>query len=147
MTDISICRAPGRKNAEAIEIYSTKIELEPTSQTLYLGRAKARFLAGDVRGAVEDLDRVDELAGSGSLTHRLRGIIERGDNPRTILDPVHTHPNYSQALRNVMEALEAGDGVRAFEGYTSLDEIGFNRALSLLRLKGIPAAPRASCQV
>lgn len=116
---------------EAIEIYSRKITLEPASQTLYLGRAKARFLAGDVRGAIEDLDHVDMLAGNGNRTIRLRGIIERGDDPGSVFDP-SSPGNHSQRLADVMQALEGGDGVRAFEGYTQLDEIGFNRAFSIL---------------
>jgi hypothetical protein len=115
------------KYMDAIHIYTKKIEAEPNSYTLFIGRAKAKFLAGDVSGSLSDLDQADQLLGRPAATE-LRSIIEHGDDPSTAvraLRPLNTD------LAEASESLSSGDGVRAFEIYTKLDEGGYNKAFSI----------------
>jgi len=119
-----------RRYAEAIAIYSSKIAQEPQSNTLYIGRAKSRFLDGDVRGALADLDEADRLKANTEITRRLRAIIERGDDPGTALRTLR-NDQFSEGLKRAADALEAGDGVRAFEEYSLLEASSYNRAFSL----------------
>lgn len=69
--------AKGKFN-EAIEIYDEKITHEPTSYTLYVGRARAHFLLGDTDRALSDLDKAEELQRDNPVTTNLRSKIKEG---------------------------------------------------------------------
>lgn len=118
------------KYEEAIKIYTSKITSSPTAYTLYIGRAKARFLAGDVKGALEDLDRADELK-EDNASIRLRSIIQHGDSRSIIFDTLRDQ-KFAERLADAANALNSGDGNRAFEAYTDLEASGYNKAYSLL---------------
>jgi putative GTP pyrophosphokinase len=113
--------------SEAVEIYSDKIDDNPNNYTLYLGRSKARFLAGDVRGAVEDINRADDLSGKPEYTVRMRSMMESGDNPRKLLKSA-TQIATAEKLNEALDAIRRADGVVAFEAYNSI-ESGVNRGL------------------
>lgn len=116
--------------ADAINIYSEKIMAEPNSYTLFLGRARALFLIGDVRSAVADLNQADTLSGDLEHTRRLRGIIERGDDPRKAL-PQQAPSKFAGERASASEAMQQGDGARAFDDYSRLEAAGFNKAFAL----------------
>lgn len=63
---------------DAIEVYDEKISCEPSSYTLYVGRARALFLLGDTDRALRDLDKAEELQPENSVTSRLRAKIKEG---------------------------------------------------------------------
>jgi tetratricopeptide (TPR) repeat protein len=112
--------------AEAIDIYSKKIESEPTAHTLYIGRAKARFVNGDVRGAISDLDHVDTLRGDASLTLRLRSIIQQGDDPKEVLHALKYDSKHNDGVKAAENALSMGEGVKAFIEFTALEAEGYS---------------------
>jgi ppGpp synthetase/RelA/SpoT-type nucleotidyltranferase len=117
---------------EAIELYSSKITNEPNSYTLYIGRARAKFLAGDKRGAILDLDSADDLSQDKNKTQRLREIIEKGDDPRNIVRAPKTLSRFSDERRMASDAVKCGDGVQAFDIYSKLEATGYSRPFSLL---------------
>ncbi|MES2045426.1 MAG: hypothetical protein V4475_16260 [Pseudomonadota bacterium] len=119
------------KYADAIAIYSEKIAEQPQSQTLYIGRSKARFVNGDVKGAISDLDQIDKLRGEREFTQRLRSIIEGGLTPASAVTLISGESKFSQGLQNAGSALAAGEGVKAFVEFTALDASGYNKAFSL----------------
>lgn len=116
---------------EAVDLYSKKIEIHPQAHTLYIGRAKARFLLGDAKGSLSDLDRAEELSGDVEHTRQLRALIEHGDDPRSALRAQRSESRHSEGLRRASEAIRSGEGVRAFDEYTALDADGYNKAFSL----------------
>jgi ppGpp synthetase/RelA/SpoT-type nucleotidyltranferase len=116
---------------DAIDYFTLKIKAEPRSYTLLIGRARAHFLAGDVRSAITDLDSADQISGDVHFTTRLRGIIEGGDDPRKAVLPQQTSAQISADRFSASRSTREGDGVRAFEDYCKLEEAGYNRAYSL----------------
>lgn len=66
------------KLKEAIEVYDKKIEIEPTSYTLFIGRARALFLSGETEQALKDIDRADELQQNNPMIAGLRSKIVEG---------------------------------------------------------------------
>ena len=117
---------------EAIDLYTRKIGAEPRSYTLFIGRARAHFLIGNVRDAIADLNSADLISGDAHVTARLRGIIERGDDPRKAMRPTDASASFSAGRLSASRAMKQGDGVRAFEEYSRLEAAGYNRAYSLL---------------
>jgi ppGpp synthetase/RelA/SpoT-type nucleotidyltranferase len=120
-----------RSYSEAIALYTEKIELERHSYTLYIGRAKARFLAGDTKKAFEDLDAADEIQASEN-SKRLRALFESGDLKEiegTLA--TSTAREYADGLKRAEQALSEGDGIVAFEEYTKLQEDGYNKAFAI----------------
>jgi ppGpp synthetase/RelA/SpoT-type nucleotidyltranferase len=67
-----------RRYGDAVRAYTTKIELEPESYTLLLGRAKARFMMGDTDEAMKDLATAEHKSSSNPQTKRLRHIFTSG---------------------------------------------------------------------
>lgn len=63
---------------DAIDVYDEKIAHEPTSYTLYVGRARAHFLLGDSDRALIDLDKAEELQADNPVTSNLRSKIKEG---------------------------------------------------------------------
>lgn len=118
---------------EAIKIYTEKISKEPDSHTLYMGRARALFLTGNVRDALTDLDKADELSQGAAKTTRLREIIEKGDDPGSAIRLIKAAPpRFVDERRAAEEAIRAGDGVKAFTQYTEMEALGYNRAFAII---------------
>ena len=66
------------KLKEAIEVYNKKIEFEPTSYTLFIGRARALFLSGETEQALKDINRAAELQPNNAMIEGLRSKILEG---------------------------------------------------------------------
>lgn len=115
---------------EAITAYTLKIEREPTAHTLYLGRAKARFLAGDLSRSLEDLDTVDRITGLESTTARFRDAIARGDKS-TLVASSAAASKLIDGRRDFDTLMRDGNGVAAFALMSELEMQGFNRALAV----------------
>jgi ppGpp synthetase/RelA/SpoT-type nucleotidyltranferase len=73
-----------RKYSEAIAAYSRLIDDLPQQITHRVGRAKARFLNGDSRGALEDLDAAELIKQDYPAVARLRSLITGVVEPRII---------------------------------------------------------------
>lgn len=116
--------------AEAIEVYDRKIEFEPNSYTLYLGRAKARFLSGDVTGAHTDVDRASELNPDSVVIENLR---QRMINGRVeILPPTAYEPSANDLINQGHAALRAAEGDKAYNYYTLAQNVGASFPFSVL---------------
>ncbi|MGH2341498.1 hypothetical protein ACRC7T_08410 [Segnochrobactraceae bacterium EtOH-i3] len=48
--------------SEAIQVYNRFIDAQPTQVTHYVGRAKARVLAGDIEGGLNDLEMAKKIS-------------------------------------------------------------------------------------
>lgn len=110
---------------EALSHYTKMIEQEPASYTLYIGRAKARFLGGDRSGAISDLDFAANLHPNDPLIKGLRSQIEDG----LLLGPTPTSEAW-QLSTSANEVLAQGNGEEAFKMYSQAQELGFHRIFS-----------------
>ena len=66
------------KISEAIDVYNRKIESEPTSYTLFVGRARALFLLGETEQALKDIDSAERLQPHNPMIKSLRSKIVEG---------------------------------------------------------------------
>lgn len=111
-----------RRYRDAAEVYSRMIEDHPEITTLYSGRAKARFLAGDRNGAFDDIAYVlGKLPNDPGATY-LKAQLETGSVERRQTDPNETQ---SLSVRG-RSSLREGRGEEAFEHYTRAQEEGAN---------------------
>lgn len=97
-----------RNYPEAIRSYTKLILAEPTQFAHYLGRARARFLDGDGRGALEDLARSDELSPNNPLSATVRSLITGEAAPE-----VRDDPNLTGSSETSEAYAEAAEGDRA----------------------------------
>lgn len=112
--------------AEAVVLYSKMLEVEPDSYTLYIGRARAKFLAGDRSGAIADLDLAEQLNSNAPSIQSLRAQIEGG-----ILIQHNTATTDAWQLNSAgNEALATGNGEEAFRMYSQAQELGFHPVFS-----------------
>ncbi len=129
---------------EAIGAYSRLLKDNPRNYTLYLGRARARYLAGDKDGALKDLDEVDHLKPGELYTSRLRDLISK-DRP---LLPVSKPSDAHKEAYEGNTLLAAGDGDGALDAYKRAAGVGLlevytfqNNAMAFL-VKGDHEAAR-----
>lgn len=115
---------------EAISVYTEKIEKEPSAHTLYLGRAKAWFLAGDLSRSLEDLNTADRITGVKATTAQFRKAIARGDQSVLLASSATGTKAMIDGRRNFEELLRDGNGVAAFSLMSELESFGYNRALA-----------------
>jgi ppGpp synthetase/RelA/SpoT-type nucleotidyltranferase/Flp pilus assembly protein TadD len=113
--------------ARAVEVYSERISKQPNAHTLYLGRAKARFLDGDREGALEDIAQASDLNPEDSAVSIARSQIESGN----VATPANNYEKAQSSLRIANEALSRGDGKVAFANYSDAQSNGHNYAFSL----------------
>jgi ppGpp synthetase/RelA/SpoT-type nucleotidyltranferase len=111
----------------AVEVYSARITQQPSAHTLYLGRAKARFLAGDREAALEDISKASELNPEDPAVSIARSQIESGNVPPRATN----HETAQSSQRTANEALLRGDGKTAFAYYSDAQNAGYNYAFSL----------------
>ncbi len=125
---------------EAIAAYSSLIDMSPDSHSPYLARARARYLAGDVAGALADLKAAEERCPTDQTIARMRTEIQAGRK----LAPVSTMA-VTQAWRGPVDrgnrALGAGKGDEALRQFHTAREAGLlavfaaqNEAMALLVL-------------
>jgi len=105
--------------SEAVRKYSDRLAKQPNTYTLYIGRARARFLNDDRAGALEDLKAAESLDAPVATVRRLREQIELG-----IVVPSGS-PNASALASRGHAALEKGDGETALEFYQQAGSLGF----------------------
>lgn len=93
--------------AKAVEAYTQMIRQYPTVHTNYIGRARARFLAGDRPGALEDLAKAESMFSDDPAIEIVRRQVVAGDLPAP--QPVEAKSESAQgnlklALGNAAEA-------------------------------------------
>jgi len=113
------------KYIDAISLYYQMIEAQPNSHTLYIGLAKAKFLAGDRTGALADIKTAIRNFPNDSSILNLKRQMEDGN---VILPNVMNEAWQLSASGNVR--LSEGQGEEAFKFYSEAQSIGFNFAFS-----------------
>lgn len=114
---------------EAIKIYDEKIAAEPRSYTLYIGRAKARFLSGDTTGAKEDIEVALDLNPDAHVARNLKVKIIEGD-VRAI--PLTNDVALARSKTHAGNAaLRDGMGVAAYEFYSDAQKAGASVPFSI----------------
>ena len=120
---------------EAVRAYDHVIDAHPATHTNYLGRARARFLAGDPSGALADLDTAEGMYPYDPVIERLRLQISEGSAL-----PAVAHPLTPARVAVVQgdRQLSGGDAAGAFASFTKAHEAGwsasyskFNQAMAL----------------
>jgi tetratricopeptide (TPR) repeat protein len=123
---------------EAVDAYSTLIAAGTGGHTIYLARARARYLAGDRDGALEDLHKAEEIDPTDDAVRRLRRDIQEGK----ALPPVAVAPpNFKPAINKGNAALASGDAEAALRHFREARKGGLfpilaaqNEAMCLLLL-------------
>jgi len=119
--------------ADAVKAYDKMLQDSPMMHTLFIGRAKARFLSGDRSGAVRDVQHSLDLNPGDRAALALKEQLEEG----TLSTAVRAGDDASAPVANELtkranEFIEAGDGASAFEYYSNAQEAGASRPFSLL---------------
>lgn len=109
--------------AEAIASYDILVEREPTQYAHRLGRAKARFLCGDVAGALADIYASEKMNPGHPNIARVLDLIE-GRSIERIQDQ-------RAAVRQGHLALRRGDASEALARYEEAESLGFNPVFSV----------------
>lgn len=117
------------KYADAIEIYDDLIEAEPAAHTLYVGRAKAKFLAGDRVGALDDIYQAEQINSNDPHVSYVKNRMIEGEFGAS---GAQITAEASSIARMGKDALDAGKGVEAFEYYSQAEEKGYNKAFSII---------------
>lgn len=107
------------KYKEAIGVYNQKIEFEPTSYTLFIGRARALFLSGETEQALRDIDRAEQLQPDNPMISALRSKIVEGSLAEPQQD---TNKDYKLKIKLGDDALSDGRPEAAYRLY--LDALG-----------------------
>lgn len=115
------------KFTDAIDLYTQKLQESPKMYTLFLGRAKARFLAGDRSAALQDIEEAIDLNPDDPAAQRLREQVLEGATAER--RPITTEANELNKRANSF--LEMGDGISAFEFFSKAQEQGASRPFSL----------------
>lgn len=110
---------------EAVVRYSDLIEKHPRQFAHYLGRAKARFLSGDILGAIADINYAEEISPDHPYITRVRDLIE-GSGPDQ--KPANDH---NLALRQGHTALRDGNALEALQKYDEAEQLGFSPVYSV----------------
>jgi ppGpp synthetase/RelA/SpoT-type nucleotidyltranferase len=113
---------------DAIELYSQMLADKPSMHTLYIGRAKARFLAGDQRGALSDLQLAKNLEPTDLSVESVRRqfVDGRVSVPR---EGGERHGT-SDLVREGNLALADARGEEAFVAYSQAQQGGYNFVFS-----------------
>jgi tetratricopeptide (TPR) repeat protein len=106
---------------DAIEAYNRVIHRYPGVHTNFIGRAKARYLAGDPAGALEDLDTARGMFPSDAAIASLEEQIRAG---KALTTPVASGATKEATAGN--KALSVGDSPVAAEHYRKAEELGLN---------------------
>jgi ppGpp synthetase/RelA/SpoT-type nucleotidyltranferase len=134
----------------ALAEYDAKIGSQPDSHTLYLGRAKARYLNGDSAGALDDIECLYNMEGQSEKILRdtdnllavVSGRFELADKYSDFpLTQKHnqnqigiekTNQPYDDYITSAKKHLEEGDARGAYLEYVSAESLGYNRAFASL---------------
>lgn len=105
---------------EAIAAYSSLIAIQPQAHTLYLARARARYLADDRPGALADLEAAELLFPTDPVIPRMRDEINQGRQP----SPVAVPPSWRGHVDRANSSLAAGRGDEALEHFAAAEQAG-----------------------
>jgi tetratricopeptide (TPR) repeat protein len=114
---------------EAVNAYSQMIDLQPTCHSLYIGRAKAKYLAGDKDAALEDLDLAEQLQPADPVVKRARQQIMEGRVFPTGASAEVSSQNIATAHEG-NAALMEGKAEEARQLFAEAEKLGLNPAFA-----------------
>jgi tetratricopeptide (TPR) repeat protein len=117
--------------AKAVEAYDEILRDHPGVHTNYVGRAKARFLAGDREGALADLEKAQILKPDNPEIQKLRANFIAGEAPR--LSTTSTREANAEHSSGNLE-LSLGNAARAEDHYNRAEIQGWNWIYSRINL-------------
>lgn len=111
---------------KAIIRYTELIEAEPKSYNLYLGRANAYFLSGEITKALSDIDASEEIRGKepevfDAIRDKINSVKLNTDLPKVF---------QSEMVEKGNKAILGGDPKAAFEYYSRAQDQGYSRPYS-----------------
>lgn len=115
---------------QALSVYNAKIDQEPTAYTLYIGRAKVRFLLGDSESALEDLNVAESINANDVAIKNLRRLIEDGDSEGLNSSP-QSQVEGSQ-VEEMFDLILQGKGKEAFNLISHMEDLGYNKGSAYL---------------
>lgn len=119
------------KTKEAISLYDRKISDQPTSYTLFLGRARAYFLLGETELALKDIDAADRLQPDNPVIANLRSRIVDG----TLAAPPEVDSSDSKAKVKLGDsALSEGRPEAAYRLYLEAQSLGASWPFTTFKL-------------
>lgn len=110
---------------EALQFYDAKLLAASPSHTLYIGRAKVKFLLGDVEGALTDLDRARGIKPDDPAIQSLLDRINHGNNDASDR-PAAKSVNPIE-IGNIFRMMGEGKGKEAFAAIVDLEPQGYPR--------------------
>lgn len=117
--------------AKAVEAYDEILRDHPGVHTNYVGRAKARFLAGDREGSLADLEKAQTLEPDDPEIQKLRANFIAGEAP-TLSTTSTRLANAEHSAGNL--ELSLGNAGRAEEHYKRAEIQGWNWIYSRINL-------------
>jgi len=114
---------------EAIRSYTSIIASSPDSHTLYIGRARARFLADDTDGALDDLRIAAEKCPGDATIERMREQIREDRKDMLVMAP--DQYEFKNFVARGNRALAAGDGQTALTNFKGAANSGLIQFLAM----------------
>jgi len=121
----------GGHYAKAVEAYNEILKQHPAVSTNYVGRAKARFLAGDKDGAFSDLDKACSLQPDDPAIEKLRTLLLAGEAPKPVT--TSTYDAHVECAAGNLE-LSLGNAPQAEEHYRRAEAQGWSAIYSRINL-------------
>lgn len=109
--------------AQAVELYNEKISEQPMNHLLFAGRAKAKFLDGDTRGAIDDISIAIDRVPDDNRLKELKKKFEVGQLPRVTT-------SFWVPYNAACESLGLGNAEDAFANFSKAQELGYNYSLA-----------------
>lgn len=119
-----------KRYADAILLYDRKIEESPNMHTLYLGRARAKFLLGNRRDALDDIDTALTLSPNDPMAEVLKKQFTEGSSEPSTIEKPASEENANDLTKKANYFIEIGDGISAFELYSIAQELGASKPFS-----------------
>ncbi len=124
----------GGHYAKAVEAYNEILKQHPTAYSNYVGRAKARFLAGDKEGALADLDTAQAFKPDDPEIQQLRINFVAGEAPKAPSASTYaTVEAHVECTAGNLE-LSLGNATQAEEHYRKAEAQGWNGIYSRINL-------------
>ncbi len=115
----------------ALSMFDSKITMEPTSYTLYIGRAKVKFLIGDSAGAIKDLEFAEGIKPEDTAIRNLMKLIDDG-NVEDVRRMSLPSTAYAERLDIAGKLIQEGRGGEAFEIFSDLEDEGYSKPFTFI---------------
>lgn len=109
---------------DAIDAYSSLIAVQPEGHTLYIGRARAKYMKGDRTGALADLDEAERLCPNDDAIQRMRVDIQLGRQPDNV--SVRIEQPWKDKVEKANAEMARGRAEEALVQFEEAEQLGLN---------------------